>query len=242
MLRLTAAFALLATPALADLNFCNETDAVVSIAVGYKDGGTWTSEGWWNPGPGDCVTPVGGDLTNRYYYYRVQSDDIDFPTENYSFCTTSRAFTIVGDENCEARGFTTANFNELDTGDARDWTVSLTASGGAAQPERGSSGAGRLDSLTPALQGFWKDSSDDAIGMRVDGMRLTDYFAGIAGGGADWTAAETCPGANGAGPVLLVTYDDFAGDTLCWVLLELTATRFSFRAVGGTADVTMVRR
>ena len=239
---LAAALTLLATPALADLTFCNETSAAVSIAIGYKDGDSWTSEGWWNPGPGDCVTPAPGSLKNRYYYYRVQSDVDDFPTENYSFCTSSEAFTIVGDEDCEARGYQSSTFTELDTGDARAWTVSLTASGSAPQPGRGTSRSGLLDTVYPALQGYWEDTSDDAIGMRFDDMRLTDYFAGVEGPGADWDVAETCSGANGAGPVLLVNYDDFGGDVLCWVLLDLTSSRLTFRAAGGTADITMVKR
>ena len=238
-----AALTLLATPALADLEFCNETGATVSIAIGYKDGDSWTSEGWWNPAPGDCVTPAAGALTHRYYYYRIQSDVDDFPTENYSFCTTPEAFTIVGDENCEQRGFQTSEFTELDTGEARAWTVSVAASGSTApKPDRSTSSSNLLDTVYPALQGYWEDSKDDSFGTRFDDMRLTDYFAGVAGPGGDWTAAETCPGANGAGPVLLISYDDFAGDTLCWVLLELTSTRLSFRAVGATADVTMIKR
>ncbi len=239
---LAAALTLLATHALADLSFCNETSATVSIAIGYKDGDSWTSEGWWNPGPGDCVTPAPGSLQNRYYYYRIQSDVDDFPSENYTFCTASKAFTIVGDENCETRGYQTDTFTELDTGEARAWTVSITASGSAPRPDPTPSGTDGHDAVYSALQGEWEDATDDAIGMRIDGDRLIDYFAGIAGGGANWVVAETCAGANGAGPVLLVSYDDFAGEALCWVLLDLTSTRLTFRAIGGTADVTMIKR
>lgn len=241
------AFALLATglasSALADLRFCNNTSSTVSVAIGYKDGDSWTSEGWWTTAAGDCTTPIGGDLKNRYYYYRVTSPEIDFPTENYTFCTSPKAFTIVGDENCEDRGYKREMFSELDTGDARSWTVNLTADDGAALQQDLDDGFQQTnDAVYTAMQGFWVDAGDDAIGMRIDDTRLTDYFVGVSAGGADWTVAETCSGANGAGPVLIVTYDDFSDDPLCWVLLDLTSTHLSFRAVGGTGDITMVKK
>lgn len=43
---------LLPLPALAGLEFCNNSDETVSIAIGCFDGGTWASEGWWPAEPG----------------------------------------------------------------------------------------------------------------------------------------------------------------------------------------------
>lgn len=89
----------------ADLEICNETGSKLSIAVGYKSGDSWMSEGWWNIGNGDCKTPVKGDLQSRYYYYLTSSADIELEHQNVPFCVKSDMFTIEGDKNCKARGF-----------------------------------------------------------------------------------------------------------------------------------------
>lgn len=115
-----------AAPALAGLTICNETDARQSIAIGYKDGDNWTSEGWWTVRPGDCTTPVKGDLANRYYYYRATNPDRPFEGEDYYFCTDPKAFTIVGDTDCQARGYREEEFSQIDTGpEALDFTFTL---------------------------------------------------------------------------------------------------------------------
>ncbi|WP_127115893.1 DUF1036 domain-containing protein [Shimia sediminis] len=116
-------------PAQAELVVCNETDTKVSFALGYKASGDWTSEGWWNIPPYDCSVVEGEDLKNRYYYYRVTSPVYAWPGENYYFCTTKAAFTIVGDEDCEAQGYDRAEFRQIDTGEAKSFTLNLTAEG-----------------------------------------------------------------------------------------------------------------
>ena len=131
-----SAFALtaLAGAAEAGLEFCNETDVFQSIAVGYMGDRDWTSEGWWLVEPGACVTPVEGDLQSRYYYYRAESDEGSFEGDGYGFCVASEAFTIVGLGDCEARGYETSDFREIDTGaEALHYTVTL--GDGTASPE-----------------------------------------------------------------------------------------------------------
>ena len=232
-------FALLAcfvaTPALAGLNFCNQASSNVSVAIGYKDNDSWTSEGWWTVAPGDCTTPVAGDLKNRYYYYRLTSPDIDFPTEDYFFCTSSKAFTIVGDTDCQARGYDRHPFLELDTGQAKDWTVNITSSddGAVNQNDLENQYEQTYRTVYSGLQGFWVDASNDAIGMLFDDHRLIDYLDNYATGGGNWNLADTCDGAAGAGPVLIVTYDDFPNEPLCWVITALNERELGFRAING---------
>ncbi len=105
------------SPAWAGLEICNHTDVHRSVAIGYAKDSEWVSEGWWNLDPGQCATPVAGDLGQRYYYYRAETEDGSFPGEGYTFCTEPGAFTIVGDEGCEDRGYTTEDFREIDTGE-----------------------------------------------------------------------------------------------------------------------------
>lgn len=108
--------------ALAGLTLCNDADVRHAVAVGYKSGDRWVSEGWWNIDPGACATAVGGDLTMRYYYFRAEAAGHDFLDEDYAFCTQSAAFTIEGDESCAARGFEQKMFRQIDTGEARNFT------------------------------------------------------------------------------------------------------------------------
>jgi uncharacterized membrane protein len=113
--------------AAAGLEICNETGSKLSIAVGYKSGGQWVSEGWWNIENYGCQTPVSGDLQNRYYYYHASSPDIDLEHEKIPFCVDSDLFSIEGDQDCSARGFRKEMFTQIDTGEsARDFVLTLT--------------------------------------------------------------------------------------------------------------------
>ncbi|MDE4131924.1 DUF1036 domain-containing protein [Phaeobacter sp. QD34_3] len=115
-----------ATPALAGLEICNDADKSLSVAIGYADGKTWVSKGWWNIDPGACKTPLSGDLKNRYYYYRANASGSPFASGDYTFCTTSSAFTIAGDTECGNRGYETTGFRKLDTGEtAKHFTLTL---------------------------------------------------------------------------------------------------------------------
>ena len=124
-----AVVALLPPVAVAELEFCNESHTTVHIAIGYSENDTWISQGWWLADAGDCVVAVEGDLRQRYYYYYADATDQDYTFDDsdtvYSFCIQAPAFTIYGDTDCEGRGYSTEDFNELDTGDSLGFTLTL---------------------------------------------------------------------------------------------------------------------
>jgi len=121
---------------MAGLEICNETGVKQSVSVGYKQGDDWVSEGWWNIAPGACAEPVGGALTNRYYYYRAEAAGRAHVAGEYGFCTQSAAYTIMGDGDCEARGYKRAPFAVIDTGEtAKSFTLTLTARPGGAKQD-----------------------------------------------------------------------------------------------------------
>jgi uncharacterized membrane protein len=131
-LRPTALVALMLTPSVgwAGLEFCNETSVKQTVAIGYKDGEDWVSEGWWNIASGDCATPINDDLKSRYYYYRALVSGRDFQDENIAFCTARKAFTIVGDSDCVSRGYEESMFSKIDTGKtAKHFTFTITDAG-----------------------------------------------------------------------------------------------------------------
>ena len=120
----------LGTPAFAGLSSCNDSDIRATVAIGYKGDDGWISEGWWGVDPGQCREVVAGDLPKRYYYWRATTKAGPFPEVGCGFCTQFGAFTIVGDEDCEGRGYRRQMFNELDIGGAADHTVRLSAGDG----------------------------------------------------------------------------------------------------------------
>lgn len=131
------ALPLLATPdpAAAELRFCNETNARVTVAIGYRSDGAWRSEGWWAVEPGACRAVVSEPLANRFYYYRATSKLDSWTHENYFFCTTPAAFDITGDDDCTARGYDREAFTEIALGEGiTRYTMRLTSDKAPATP------------------------------------------------------------------------------------------------------------
>lgn len=134
LIRNSAAFAVLFTattmissPAHAWLRFCNNTRAVQNVSVGFENRNSdWQSEGWWVLDPGECKNALGGDLERRYYYYRIKSGGTARSNDaDYKFCTKTEAYTIIGDKNCEGRGYHSQFFKRVDTGNAKNFTINI---------------------------------------------------------------------------------------------------------------------
>lgn len=118
----------------AALMLCNHTKAPIEAAVGYREDGTWTSEGWWQIQPGLCVRAYSRPLTERFYFYFARSLG-KAPTDSrgtviwqgkYAFCVDDKAFRVTGDGNCEQRHYRTQGFHEIDLGpNVRDYTLNF---------------------------------------------------------------------------------------------------------------------
>src|SRR4029079_3613858 len=106
------------TPRAADFRLCNETPSRVGIAIGYKDGDGWTTEGWWNLPARTCETVLKGNLVARYYYvYAIEYDSGGERMGQAYMCTRDKEFTIRGIGDCLARGYDRSGFFEVDTGE-----------------------------------------------------------------------------------------------------------------------------
>ena len=128
-LALTAGAWLALGPAAADFRLCNNTGSRVGIAIGYKDGDTWVTEGWWNLSSRSCETILRGALSSRFYYiYGVDYDRGGEWSGKAYMCTREKEFTIRGIDDCLARGYDRTGFFEVDTGEQQSWTVQLTES------------------------------------------------------------------------------------------------------------------
>ena len=116
-------------PALAEVTICNELSARQSVAIGYEDpDGNWASEGWWRIEPGACKTVMARALGRDDLYFRTTAAGGGFDGP-FAFCTRSDPFTIIGDENCAARGYERTRFRKVDTGGADPYVMTLMRDG-----------------------------------------------------------------------------------------------------------------
>lgn len=117
----------LTVEARADLKLCNSTSSRVGVSIGYQDATGWATEGWWNIASQTCETLLKGPVPSRFIY--VHAVDYDRGGEwvggNY-MCTEDASFAIRGVQNCGERGYKRTGFFEVDTGDAKEWTIRLT--------------------------------------------------------------------------------------------------------------------
>jgi uncharacterized membrane protein len=119
-----------ATAAHADLKLCNATSSRVGVAIGYQDTTGWATEGWWNIASQTCETLLKGVLPSRFVY--VHAVDYDRGGEwggKNDMCTTEKSFAIRGVQDCIKRGYKRTGFFEVDTGEAKEWTIRLTDPG-----------------------------------------------------------------------------------------------------------------
>ena len=114
-------------PARADLKLCNATQTRMGVAIGYKDPKGWATEGWWNLPSQSCEILLRGALPSRFIYVHAVDYDRGGEWVGKSFmCTQDKSFVIRGVEECVKRGYKRTGFFEVDTGDAKEWTVRLT--------------------------------------------------------------------------------------------------------------------
>ena len=132
----TAIFAILpADPAHADLKMCNATRSRIGIANGYRDQNGWATEGWWFLASQACETLRPGPMPSRYLYVHAVDYDRSGEWAGTNFmCTAEKSFVIRGVQDCQRRGFNRTGFYEVDTGEAKDWTIRLSEPDEGARP------------------------------------------------------------------------------------------------------------
>lgn len=117
------------TPALADFRVCNSTQNLVGVAIGYRTASGWVSEGWWHIEKSSCKTLIEGSLESRYYYIYAEDAARGGRWEGATqMCIALTEFKIAGTNDCFARGFQRAGFQEYDTREQENWMVDLTDS------------------------------------------------------------------------------------------------------------------
>lgn len=115
------------TSARADFRVCNATQNLVGVGIGYRAKAGWVTEGWWHIEGSSCKTLIEGPLSSRFYYLYAEDAERggrwDGPV---NMCVADKEFKIAGVNDCFARGFQRAGFQEYDTGEQASWMVQLT--------------------------------------------------------------------------------------------------------------------
>ncbi|RUV90758.1 DUF1036 domain-containing protein [Mesorhizobium sp. M1A.F.Ca.IN.022.07.1.1] len=123
------------SPALADFRVCNATQNLVGVGIGYRAKAGWITEGWWHIEGSTCKTLIEGPLSSRFYYLYAEDAERGGRWDGpINMCVADKEFKIAGVNDCVARGFQRAGFQEYDTGEQASWMVQLTdepATGGA---------------------------------------------------------------------------------------------------------------
>lgn len=116
-----------ASAAFADLKLCNSTSSRIGVSIGYRDANGWATEGWWNISSKTCETLLKGDVPSRFIYVHAVDYDQGGAWVGKNFmCTHDKSFAIRDVKDCKKRGYQSTGFFEVDTGDAKEWTIRLT--------------------------------------------------------------------------------------------------------------------
>lgn len=119
--------ALLPTAASAELKLCNATGSRIGVAIGYQDQKGWATEGWWNIPGQTCETLLNSAVPSRFVYVFAVDYDRGGEWAGTSFmCTADKSFAIRGVQDCQKRGYKRSGFFEVDTAEAKSWTIRLT--------------------------------------------------------------------------------------------------------------------
>lgn len=132
----------LAFPAWAGVIFCNDTGVTVSVAVGWPERisasaekPNWNSSGWYNIKSRECALTLRGPLKTRYVWFYAEAGGAKWQggENSANFCsepTNKFDFSYLIDP----AGCHSYSYRRIDTGDALQYTVSLTE--GEADPAR----------------------------------------------------------------------------------------------------------
>lgn len=150
LLAALAVSALGTSAARADFRVCNGTQNLVGVAIGYRAKAGWVSEGWWHIPASNCKTLIEGPLSSRYFYlYAEDAERGGRWAGPINMCVAEKEFKINGVNDCFARGFQRAGFQEYDTGEQSSWMVQLsgeTADTAQATQDKGNGGTTATES------------------------------------------------------------------------------------------------
>jgi len=111
----------------AGLRVCNGTVDLVNVAVGYETEDGLRTEGWWTITSNACTQVLQEPLENARYYLHVADGFSESRLGgDITLCIREEKFVLYDGDNCWQRGLIEADFFQIETEGAQDWTVLLS--------------------------------------------------------------------------------------------------------------------
>jgi uncharacterized membrane protein len=164
------------------LTICNQSVEPNFVALGILEGQSWVTHGWYRLDEQQCKTLARG-IRGQTYYVHAKGVRGSVWGEKYSLCVRpGDAFTITGFDECEPRGFKTAQFTRIQVNaDQGSFTYNLT--GGKLS---------KIDSLDVGervyVQGFLSDEL--ATIVRIEKANDSVKVVRPADGTAKWVSVD----------------------------------------------------
>ena len=126
------------------ITICNETDAQIWSAVAYRKGASWESRGWWAIEAAQCLRPHTQSIKAfdaHIFALKENEGEADHILKSTAavpsqFCIAESRFSVLGRENCKARGYAPASFRPLPN-DKDGVTIRVSANDFAARKKGG---------------------------------------------------------------------------------------------------------
>lgn len=111
----------------AGLRVCNGSVDLVNVAVGYDTEDGLRTEGWWTITANACSQIFSEPLkSDRYFLHVADGFGESRLTGDIILCIREEKFVLYDGDQCWQRGLIEADFFEVETGGAQDWTVLLS--------------------------------------------------------------------------------------------------------------------
>lgn len=111
----------------AGLRVCNGSVDLVNIAIGYETDDGLRTEGWWTITSNACSQVLQEPLKNARYYLHVADGFGESRLGgDITLCIREEKFVLYDGDQCWQRGLIEADFFQIETEGAEDWTVLLS--------------------------------------------------------------------------------------------------------------------
>jgi uncharacterized membrane protein len=111
----------------AGLRVCNGSVDLVNVAIGYETEDGLRTEGWWTITSNACSQVLQEPLGNARYYLHVADGFGEGRLGgDITLCIREEKFVLYDGDQCWQRGLIEADFFQIETEGAADWTVLLS--------------------------------------------------------------------------------------------------------------------
>jgi uncharacterized membrane protein len=167
---LFCAFAIVSSPAFADIEICNRTSFIVETAIGIEDQGAAATRGWFRVDPGTCRSVMRGDASFEKIFVHARALPVygalnPLLPSAAQLCVGEGEFLIGGARRCENEKQRLVAFGEMKPRESENGRAVYLAEPADYTPEQA-----RLAAIQRLLMlsGFGAEPIDGMSGLRTD--------------------------------------------------------------------------